>query len=202
MSLKTIILTDRQPLFHDFALALCMMAFYDPNDLWWENSFCRHHNNFFTFFYYLCEKKETSFSSCKVVLLHRKSDTIIRWWEHSQLIDHSYRILHRCASCQVLRDFPLEFRWQEVNPCRARKAKMMCIMYARVVFFLKKNQAIWRRNTGCSAKNWTLLGGCSSAGDPPTTPVIISSDAEPPRASFEGRRNKVRRLLTALSRFF
>ena len=147
VSLKTIILTDRQPLFHDFALALCMMAFYDPNDLWWENSFCRHHNNFFTFFYYLCEKKETSFSSCKVVLLHRKSDPIIRWWEHSQLIDHSYRILHRCASCQVLRDFPLEFRWQEVNPCRAQSKDMMCIMYASVVFFWKKNQAIWRRNT-------------------------------------------------------
>ena len=35
--LKTIILIDQQPLFHDFAvsvvLALCMMAFYDPNDL-------------------------------------------------------------------------------------------------------------------------------------------------------------------------
>ena len=58
------------------------------------------------------------------------------------------------------------------------------------------------RDTGCSAKNWTLLGGCSSAGDPATTPVIISSDAEPPGASFEGRRDKVRRLLTALSRFF
>ena len=56
--------------------------------------------------------------------------------------------------------------------------------------------------TGCSAKNWTLLGGCSSAGDPATTPVIISSDAESPGASFEGRRDKVRRLLTALSRFF
>ena len=92
-------------------------------------------------------KKETSFSSCKVVLLHRKSDPIIRWWEHSQLIDHSYRILHRCASCQVLRDFPLEFRWQEVNPCRAQSKDDVYYVRPCGFFFWKKNQAIWRRNT-------------------------------------------------------
>ena len=91
------------------------------------------------------KKKETSFSSCKVVLLHRKSDTIIRWWEHSQLIDHSYRILHRCASCQVLRDFPLEFRWQEVNPCRAQSKDDVYYVRPCGFFFWKKNQAIWRR---------------------------------------------------------
>ena len=99
---------------------------------------------FLYFFYYLCEKKK--FSSCKVVLPPLFClDPIIRWWEHSQLIDHSYRILHRCASCQVLRDFPLEFRWQEVNPCRCSQS-----WYVRPCgFFLKKktNQAIWRRNT-------------------------------------------------------
>ena len=96
----------------------------------WEHSFC-HHNNFF---YYLCEKRVWSFWSCKVV-----------WRSYISFGGNilnsyitAYRILHRCASCQVLRDFPLEFRWQEVNPCRT----LIC---TRLFFWEKKHNHLAKK---------------------------------------------------------